>query len=341
MLTRRKTLTSIGLSVALVPRHVFGHTKVRLRLSAYLSPQSHSVLRIVKPWKEIVEKESDGRIEFDFYTGGSLGRSPYTQFDLLRAGIPDIAFAQPNYTTGQFPQLQLLEAPFLARNAVECSLSAWRLCESGIAQGFEDVKMLGIWSAEPGLLFTRVPIASFDDVKNLKIRSAGRLEGEFIESLGATAEAMHPADVYEGMRRHTIHGSVQGWVSLQTFQVWRVSTHVHTASFGAVLFAFMMNQKAWDAVPEDLQGVLTQASGQRLALLGGMAYDTRVVEIEEKHRADKTLTFIELTEADMERLRASTKPLIDAWIARTPRGAEAHQMVVDTIAQLRRRERMS
>lgn len=341
MLTRRKTLTSIGLSAALLPRHAFSQSRARLRLSAYLSPQSHSVLRIVKPWKEIVERESEGRIVFDFYTGGSLGRSPYTQFDLLRAGIPDIAFAQPNYTSGQFPQLQLLEAPFLARSAVECSVAAWRLCESGVAQGFDDVKLLGIWSAEPGLLFTRVPISSFDDLKNLKIRSAGRLEGEFIESLGATAEAMHPADVYEGMRRHTIHGSVQGWVSLQTFQVWRVSTHVHTAPFGAVLFAFMMNRKAWDSVPEDLKGILEQASGQRLALLGGMAYDKRVIEIEGKHRADKTLTFIESSDADMERLRASTKPLIDAWVERTPRGAEAYQMVVDTLTQLRRRERMS
>jgi TRAP-type C4-dicarboxylate transport system substrate-binding protein len=330
----------IGISALAVQKRARGQSTARLRLAAYLSPQSHSVLRIVKPWKELVERESNGRISFDFYAGGSLGRSPYTQYDLVRAGIPEIAFAQPNYTTGQFPQLQLLEAPFLARSAVECSVSAWRLCESGIAQGFEDVKLLGIWSAEPGLLFTRVPMTGFDDIKTLKIRSAGRLEGEFIESLGATAESMHPADVYEGMRRHTIHGSVQGWVSLQTFQVWRVSTHVHTAPFGAVLFALMMHKGAWDRLPDDLQEVFHQTGGMRLALLGGDAYDQRVVEIERKHRDEKTLTFVESTEADLERLRSSTKPLIDAWIARTPRGAEAYQSVQDTLTQLRRRERM-
>ena len=341
MLSRRTSLSLIGLSAAVVPRALYAQTRVRLRLSAFLSPQSHSVLRIVTPWKESVERTSEGRIQFDYYTGGSLGRSPNTQFDLVRAGIPDIAFAQPYNTSGQFPQLQLFEAPFVTRNATEASLAAWRLIESGIAQGFEDVKPLGLWSAEPGHLFTRVPVNDFSELKNLKIRSAGRLEGEFIEHLGATAESMFPADVYEGMRRHTIHGSVMGWVSLQTFQVWRVSTHVHTAPFGVVLFLFMMNRKAWDGVPADLQDVLTQSSGQRLALLGGAAYDQRVREIEQKHRTDKTLTFVETSSADLENLSASTKPLLDAWIARTPRGQQTYDTVLETLAQLRSRERMS
>lgn len=315
--------------------------RIRLRLATYLAPVSHSVSRIIKPWMADIEKDAAGRVSFDVYTGGSLGRSPYAQFDLLRAGVPDIAFAQPSYTTGQFPQLQILETPFLTRGATEASIVAWELCRRGLVQGFEDVKLLGIWSAEPGALLTRVPVAGFADLKNLKIRSSGRLEGEFIESLGATAEAMFPADVYEAMRRHTIHGTVQGLVAVQTFQTYRVSTHLINAPFGVVLFALMMNKRRWESLPDDLKEIFERQSGQRLALLGGGAYDQRVAEIDARLRAEGRIVFIEPSSQDMDQLRAAVKPLVERWIARTPGGQATYDAVQEIVAQLRTRERMS
>ena len=100
-------------------------------------------------------------------------------------------------------------------------------------------------------------------------------------------------------------------------------------------------RRAWDGLPDDLKAVLEQTCGQRLALLGGQAYDARVIEIEKKHRDDRTLVFVDAGAEDIERLRASTKPLIDAWIARTARGQKAYDIVMDTLTKLRRRERMS
>lgn len=339
-LTRRVALTTVAVAAS-APHRAFGQTAVRLRLGSYLAPVSHSVTRILKPWIENIAKDSDGRIGFELFTGGALGRSPYAAFDLLRAGVSEVAFAQPNYTSGQFPQLQIMELPFLTHTSTESAVMGWRLCESGLVSGFEDVKLLGIWSAEPGMLFTRVPIAGLNDVNGLKIRSAGRLEGEFIESLGATAEAMFPADVYEALRRHTIHGTVVGWVALQTFQIYRVVTHVHTAPFGVVSFALMMNRETWESLPKDLQDIMIRNSGMRLAQIGGNAYDQRIREFEGRHRAEGKIKFVEASPGDMEQLRASVKPLIDAWIARTPRGRETYEAALDTLNQLRTRERAS
>jgi TRAP-type transport system periplasmic protein len=315
--------------------------QTRLRFSAYLAPVSHTVTSIVKPWIKSIEDELAGRIGFDIYAGGSLGRSPYAQFDLLRAGIADVAFVQPNYTTGQFKQLQVLEIPLLTRNSVESSVLAWALYERGLVKGFEDVHVLGLWTAEPGNLFMRLPVKSFDDLKNKKIRSAGRLEGEFIATLGATAEAMHPSDVYEALRRNTIDGTVQGLVAVNTFQAYRVSSHIITAPFGVVSFAMLMNKRTWDSLAPDVQEVITRNSGQRLALLGGQAYDKRVAEIDKKFRAIPTLTYIEPSDHDIEQLQVAVKPLVDAWIARTENGAETYAAAQDVLAQLRSRERAS
>jgi TRAP-type C4-dicarboxylate transport system substrate-binding protein len=314
---------------------------VRLRFSAYLAPVSHTITSIVKPWIAGIEEEAGGRLGFELFAGGALGRSPYAQFDLLRAGVAEVAFVQPNYTAGQFKQLQVLEVPLLTRNSVEASVLAWMLVERGLVKGFEDVHVLGLWTAEPGNLFTRVPVKSFADLKNLKIRSAGRLEGEFIARLGATAEAMHPADVYEAMRRHTIDGTVQGLVAVNTFQTYRVSTHIINAPFGVVSFALVMNKRAWRRLPAEVQEIVTRHSGMRLALLGGQAYDKRVAEIDAKFRTLPWLTYIEPSAQDIARLQEAVAPLVEAWIARTENGAETYAAAQEILAQLRSRERAS
>ena len=334
----RRALIAAG---AVSPFAALANGQIRLRFGASLAPVSHTVTRIVNPWIKGITDEAQGRVEFDVYTGGSLGRSPYAQFDLLRAGVADIAFVQPAYTTGQFKQLQILETPLLVHNSSEASVVAWELYKRGLIKGFEDVHVLGFWTAEPGTIFSRVPVKSFDDLKNLKIRSAGRLEGDFIESLGATAEAMHPADVYEALRRHTIDATVQGLVAVNTFQAYRAVSHVINAPFGVVSFALLMNKKAWERLPLDVQELITQHSGQRLALLGGQSYDQRVAEINTKFRALPNLTYVEPSEHDMDRLREAVKPLVDAWIARTENGAETYAAAQEILANLRSRERAS
>ena len=79
-------------------------------------------------------------------------------------------------------------------------------------KGYEDIKLIGLWTAEPGNLYTRDPIRSYDDIKGMKIRAAGRLEGDFLKRLNAVPESMHPADAVEALRRGTIDGTIQGWV---------------------------------------------------------------------------------------------------------------------------------
>lgn len=333
MLSRRSALA--GTTLALAKAGDAFAAPLRLRFGAYLAPVSHTVSRIIKPWIKGIEDDTAGGLAFDLYAGGSLGRSPYAQFDLLRAGVAEVAFVQPNYTTGQFKQLQVLEIPFLTRRASEASLLAWKLYERGLLQGFDDVHMLGFWTAEPGNLFSRLPLRGFDDLKNLKIRSAGRLEGDFIESLGATSEAMHPSDVYDAMRRHTIDAAVGGLVAASTFQTYRVSTHVMTAPFGVVSFALLMNKQAWRRLPEDLRNVLTRHGGPRLAELGGRAYDARVAEIDAKLRANPALTYIEPSSDDLARLQTAVRPLVEAWIARTPNGAATYAAALDILAELR------
>lgn len=310
-----------------------------LRASAYLSPLSHTVTKIFQPWIDEVERAAGGRLKFETYWGGGLGRNPYKQFDLVKAGVSDVTLVQPSYTTGQFPQVQVLELPFLSRNATEASIMAWRLYERGLLKGFEDVKLIGLWTAEPGNLYTRKPIKNYEDITGLKIRAAGRLEGDFVKRLNAVPESMHPADAVEALRRGTIDGTIQGWVSVNTFQTYRHTGYVITSPLSAVSFGIVMNKDAWDALPPDLQAILANAGGQKMAVMGGQSYDTRVIELAKRLPEEGYLQPVAPDPEEFARLQALMQPVADAWMERTDGGRETFEAAQEILAELRRRER--
>ena len=312
---------------------------VTLRVSAYLSPLSHSVQNIYTPWMKRISEASDNRIKFETYWGGGLGRNPYKQFDLVKAGITDVGLVQPSYTPGQFPQLQALELPFLMRSSMEASLVAWRLYERNLISGFDDVHLLGLWTAEPSNLYTREPIKKYADIASLKIRSVGRLEGDFLKRLGAVPEALHPADAVEALRRGTIDGAIQGWIAINTFQTYRETSHVITAPLGTVSFGIMMNEDKWESIPADLQAIINENSGAIIAMLGGQAYDRRQAEISKRLRDENHLIFVDANPEEIEEMKSYVKPIADTWAERTPRGAETYRAIQDILADLRRHER--
>ena len=314
---------------------------ITLRASAYLSPLSHTVTSVFAPWIEDVEEATSGKIKFETYWGGGLGRNPYKQFDLVKAGVSDVTVVQPSYTPGQFPQTQVLELPFLSRNATEASLLAWELYERGLLKGYEDVKLIGLWTAEPGNLYTIKPISNYGDISGMKIRAAGRLEGDFVKRLNAVPESMHPADAVEALRRGTIDGTIQGWVSVNTFQTYRHTNYVITSPLSAVAFGIIMNKETWNRLPSDLQEFLDDAGGLKIAVRGGRAYDKRVIEVANRLKEDKHLIAVDPNPDEFARLRALMQPVADEWIARTEGGEATFRAAKEILMELRQRERQS
>ncbi len=341
MVTRLKLVCVIMAGVLSGSAPAWPEETITLRASAYLSPLSHTVTRIFAPWIEDVEKASDGRIRFETYWGGGLGRSPYKQFDLVKAGVSDVTLVQPSYTPGQFPQTQVLELPFLSRNASEASILAWRLYERGLLKGYEDVKLIGLWTAEPGNLYTTKPIRNYDDIQGMKVRAAGRLEGDFVKRLNAVPESMHPADAAEALRRGTIDGTIQGWISVNTFQTYRHTNYVITSPLSAVAFAIIMNRSAWDQLPSDLQRILDENGGLKIAVRGGQSYDMRVIDVAKRLKDEGHLIAAEPDPEEFARLRTYMQPVADAWIERTEGGEATFNAVKEILEELRRRERQS
>ena len=223
-----------------------------LRIGSYVPEQSVGIRTVIKPWMDAVEAELPPGIRFQGYWGGSLGRDAFAQYDLVKHGVLDLAWVLPGYTAGQFPQIDIIELPYLVRTATEAAVAGWRLHAEGLIDGTDDVQVIGIWSTDVATIQSVEPLDVLTDVKNQKIRTAGAVQAKFINLLGGVSETMSAIEMNEAIQRGSIDGVVQAWSGIRTFRTDRLMRSSYEAPFGrAAVHAADESQGLGQAVTGD------------------------------------------------------------------------------------------
>ena len=73
-----------------------------VKVASFVSPKSIGVTKVIKPWMEKVRVDIGSSAELKGFWGGSLGKSPVKQYELVKNGVADVAWILPGYTAGQF-----------------------------------------------------------------------------------------------------------------------------------------------------------------------------------------------------------------------------------------------
>ena len=66
-----------------------------LRMGSYINARSIGISEVIQPWADAVRTEVGDAVTIVEYWGGSLGKSPAKQFELVRSGVLDIAWILP------------------------------------------------------------------------------------------------------------------------------------------------------------------------------------------------------------------------------------------------------
>jgi TRAP-type C4-dicarboxylate transport system substrate-binding protein len=211
-----------------------------------------------------IETMSNGRIAVQvLYSGEGIGTSGI--FTAVKSGL---------ITMG---------APFQAMNAGEFPAG---VVELGLPGGTSDVgklmtlfhergfgKVLKKAYASQGLVWlepyiqppvyiiTKKPINSIADFKGLKIRAPGAY-GKFLRNLGASPVSLAWSEIYTSLATGVIDGSIGS-----NMIDHRDGNHVEVAKYmyplpvaGAQVLPIIVNQKAWNKLPKDLQAIVKGAT---------------------------------------------------------------------------------
>lgn len=129
------------------------------------------------------------------------------------------------------------------------------------AYGAYGLKWLEPYMQPPVYVLTKTPINSIEDFKGLKIRAPGAY-GKFLRNLGASPTSLAWSEIYTSLATGVIDGSIGS-----NMIDHRDGNHVEVAKYmyklplaGAQVLSLVVNQKAWNKLPDDLKDAVNEAA---------------------------------------------------------------------------------
>jgi TRAP-type mannitol/chloroaromatic compound transport system substrate-binding protein len=211
---------------------------------------------------EDLKVATNGRIQIKLFGVGSLV-GPFDQLDGVSKGIFEGAFNAGAYYAGKDPAF----AAYFSLIGVwdkPSDVKVWAYHFGGnelISQLYSKYKVQYVGPALVGAepIMSNVPLESLEDFKGIKIRASGGLSSELFTRLGASPVKMGGGDLYTGLDTKIVDAAE--FVSLAEnydMGLHEVSKYVLYPSFhGPIAMCdVIVNQKKWDALPEDLKAIM-------------------------------------------------------------------------------------
>jgi len=306
-----------------------------IRVGSYVQEKSIGVSRIISPWVESVRKDAGDTLRIETFWGGTLGKSPHRQFELVQSGVLDVAWVLPGYASGQFPEMGLFELPFLFESAEEASVVGWSLYQQGLLTGFEDVHLIGFFTTEPNALFMKTPIETLFDINNMKIRSLGAIHAKWLEAYGASSQTLSAADMNQALNRGVIDGVIQGWTGMRTFKSYPLIEQSYSIPIGTTPFLILMNRKTWQGLPDDVKSVMLRHGGLQIARAGGQAYAQVGGSIRKALEEEGRIMMSRPDDTQRKAYLDQTQLIHQWWIDKTVNGKTIYDTTIALLSDLR------
>ncbi len=295
-------------------------------------PPTHSQCKAAVAWAEEIEKRTEGKVKITIFPGGTLTKANQC-YDGVVKGISDIGMSCFAYTRGRFPVMAAVDLPLGYPTGQVATHVANEFAKTMAPKELDDVKVLYIHAHGPGLLSTKSPVRTLEDIKGMKIRSTG-LSAKIVEVLGGAPVAMPQGDTYEALQKGVVEGT---FTPIETLKGWRqaevidYTTKCTGVGYTTSMFV-VMNLEKWNALPEELRKIIGEISDEWVGVHGdvwdksddeGLAYTL-----------SQGNEIIDLSEEENNKWAEAVQPIIEGYISTTEEKGLPGEKAVSLVKKL-------
>lgn len=316
--TRRGFMAATGLfaGALAMPSVLRAQTKFTLKISHYLPPTHGFQVDFIQPWAENLKEKSNGAIDYKIYdVSTAFGRAD-RQADQVRAGVVDIALGLCGIPRGRFPHSSVIELPFVVQRAESGSRALWQLYkEKKLGNEYDPYKVLLLMTHNGALIHTvNTPVKQLSDLKGLRIRSPGPAVSAMLEYEGASALALPPSQIYEGLEKGSLDGLATTWDLVAAVRANEVLKYHTDCRLYAAAFYYLMNKHSYARLPKDLQKLIDDTTGEALLPKVGPWWD-KWDGVGKADAIKRKEEIIVIGDAERRKWRDELKPMTEKYLA--------------------------
>ncbi|MDB9822583.1 TRAP transporter substrate-binding protein [Deltaproteobacteria bacterium] len=215
------------------------------------NPPGDMKAKTLKRMGDMIEAQTNGRIQFKYFYGGSLIKK--SQFvDAVARGIADISTGPVSFVTGKIPELSIFEiyGGYKLDKYVEIQKAVWGpmkelFMPKGIYPLMFQYSGSAIFSHKSKFLKTPA------DWDGQRMRLAGRWQSTLGgKQWGASSIFMEPGDLYLALQRGVIEGYMLIWDIINGLKLYEVSPYIVDTGFSGNIEVVTMNLKKWKTLTD-------------------------------------------------------------------------------------------
>ncbi|MDH4134030.1 MAG: TRAP transporter substrate-binding protein DctP [Gammaproteobacteria bacterium] len=278
---------------------------------ATIAPDGTLWMQEMRKGAEDIARRTDGRVNFKFYPGGSMG-SDRSVLRKIRAGQLHGGALTGGALSDIYPDSQLYNLPYLFRSYDELDYVRTRL-DRTIAQGIENHGFVTFGFSDGGFAYimSNVPVRRVDELKAQKVWVP---EGDDItrltlETVGVSPTPMAITDVLTGLQTgliSTVGTSPVGAIALQ----WHTKIKYVTDVPGMYLYGTLaIDKKAFGRLTPADQTVVRSVMEK---IFVSMNHQTRIDDANARDALRKQgIEFVAMPPEDLARMRTAAEQTID------------------------------
>lgn len=296
-------------------------TKVYKLKVADAFPSTHFfTVNGLKKFMQLAEQKSNGRLVFEHYPGGQLGKQ-VDMLELVKNGVADIAFVGPSYVSGKLPLSNVFDLPGIYPDA-RVGAEAFLLLAQDVLYKEEyskqKVRPLYAMAYNPNDLFYNRSDGSFikkpSDLHGMRFRVPGVSAEMSISAMGGAPVKIIPQEMYEAAHRGTVDGLVLAFEALDQYKVQEIVKYATKGvNVTGWIGAYCINERAWSSLPKDLQQVLLDSGLEATRSLGDHVKKSGE-DYQKKYEKEAGMKVYTLTKAEQAEFVEATRNVVDNWV---------------------------
>jgi TRAP-type C4-dicarboxylate transport system substrate-binding protein len=289
--------------------------KFELKFASEYADKHPTSINAFFPWIKKMGELSQGRLMIQFYNPNTICPAKEVYATTV-AGAADIGASPTHWVPGRFALCGAIEQPFLFNGAEAASLTTWEIYKRfpEWREEYKEVKMLWQWASALNQLHTvKKPVRTLEDLRGLRIISWMASVNDLLKMLGANPVDGKPHDTYLALERGMADGVVCPLAPMRSFKITDAAKHHTIVNLLPGPFWAGMNQAKWNSLPPDLQKIIEESTGEKMAVLSGKTLDEGSIQ-DAKWMKEQKHSFYVLSPAEKERWKEKVKPSTEEWL---------------------------